>query len=213
MTDMQNRITELIGNINGRKTEDSMAATYLDTPDLKELLSIAKECGTDPESLKVSFYLYDFLSEQYESMGRFSVAAELRKDELCSAVVLMQQEVLGVDDVKDLVNHLLRDRNYYVDDDCEDVKELVSGVLSEEEISQIIESCLSRRRSLKHDPIEMTQEYLDVIDEVEEKIDNNLTYRGLGSCHEIWNLKFTYLLEKGIAWKSPAVLNPRVRFD
>ena len=90
MTDIQNRITEL----HGRKTEDSMAATYLDTPDLKELLSIARECGTDPESLKVSFYLYDFLSEQYESMGRFSVAAELRKDELCSAVVLMQQEVL-----------------------------------------------------------------------------------------------------------------------
>ena len=70
-----------------------------------------------------------------------------------------------------------------------------------------------RRRSLKHDPVEMSEEYLAVIDEVEEKIDQNRTMRGMGSCHEIWGLKYEYLLEKGIHWKSPSVLNPRVMFD
>lgn len=213
MSDKQDRITAIVDRINCRKTDDSVAATYKDVPDLKELCEIARECGTDLESLKDAYYLYGFLSEQYESMGRFSVAAEFRKDELTFAVALSRVQVLAPDELKELIFHLLRDRNYYVDDDCEDVKEMVSGVIEDEEIFKLFESCFSRRRSLKHDPVEMTKEYLDVIDEVEEKIDRNLTYRGMGACHEIWNLKFTYLMEKGIIWKSPAMLNPRVRFD
>ena len=59
----------------------------------------------------------------------------------------------------------------------------------------------------------MSEEYLAVIDDVEEKIDKNRPLVGMGSCHEIWDLKYQYLLEKGIRWKSPQILNPRVMFD
>ena len=72
---------------------------------------------------------------------------------------------------------------------------------------------MNRRRNLKHDPVEMTEEYLAVIDEVDEKIEKNREYHGFGSCHHVWSLKTDYLAEKGIVWKSPVVLNPRVRFD
>ena len=46
-----------------------------------------------------------------------------------------------------------------------------------------------------------------------EKIEKNRQHHGFGSCHHVWSLKTDYLAEKGIEWKSPVVLNPRVRFD
>jgi hypothetical protein len=35
----------------------------------------------------------------------------------------------------------------------------------------------------------------------------------LGSCHRIWKLMKDQLKEQGIAWYSPAEMNPGVRFD
>ena len=72
---------------------------------------------------------------------------------------------------------------------------------------------MSHRRNLKHDPVEMSETYLAVIDEIEARIEKNRTLRGMGSCHEIWALKQEYLAEKGIEWQSPVILNPRVMFD
>lgn len=209
----QDRIRELVNNIENRKTQDSSAATYRDSKDLRELASIAMECNGESESLSIAFEAYGFLSEKYESMGRFSVAGDFRTRELMAAKEMKDNSKPSEEELADILKLTLRDRNYYVDDDCDDVKELAGGLISENVVQTAFEGCFARRRNLKHDPIEMTPKYLEVIDEVEEKIDKNLKYRGLGSCHEIWNLKFEYLMEKGIVWKSPAMLNPRVRFD
>ena len=197
------RIIELIEQINKRKEgRDSIAATYRDSSDLKELAELVS-AESD------SSFAYDvlvFISEQYESMGRFSVAAIYRLEALKIAE--------GLDkDFDEMLYAILRDRNYYVDDDCDDVRVIVDKLLSKEVIEKRFTAIKQRRRSLKHDPVEMSKEYLDCIDEIEEKIENNRTYSGLGSCHEIWDLKYRFLLEKGIVWKSPAVLNPRVMFD
>ena len=105
---------------------------------------------------------------------------------------------------------LLKARNYYIDDVCLDIVNKVKGILIIEPIHQQV---MGLRRTLKHDPIEMSEQYLSVIDEVEEKIDKNRTLYGMGSCHEMWALKEQYLLEKGIKWKSPQAMNPRVLFD
>ena len=80
-------------------------------------------------------------------------------------------------------------------------------------MDDVFDTVMNRRRNLKHDPVEMTEEYLAVIDEIDEKIEKNREYRGFGSCHHVWSLKTDCLAEKGIEWKSPVVLNPRVRFD
>ena len=197
------RIIELIEQINKRKEgRDSIAATYRDSPDLQELAELVS-AESD------SSFAYDvlvFISEQYESMGRFSVAAIFRLNALKSAE--------GLDkDFDEMLYAILRDRNYYVDDDCDDVRAIVDKLLPKENIEKRFNAIKQRRRSLKHDPVEMSEEYLAVIDEVEKKIDQNRTFHGIGSCHEIWALKYEYLLEKGIDWKSPQVLNPRVMFD
>ena len=197
------RIIELIEQINKRKEgRDSIAATYRDSPDLQELAELVS-AESD------SSFAYDvlvFISEQYESMGRFSVAAIFRLNALKIAE--------GLDkDFDEMLYAILRDRNYYVDDDCDDVRAIVDKLLPKENIEKRFNAIKQRRRSLKHDPVEMSEEYLAVIDEVEEKIDQNRTLYGMGSCHEIWALKYEYLLEKGIDWKSPQILNPRVMFD
>ena len=197
------KLDELIHRINKRKEgRDSTAATYRDSNDLSALA----ELSSKENNLSRRYDVLDFISTQYESMGRFSVAALYRFEALKIARGLNK-------DIEGMLYLLLRDRNYYVDDDSDDVKEVVNDLLSKEIIDKRFEDIERHRRSLKHDPIEMSKEYLDCIDEVEEKIEQNRTYRGLGSCHEIWNLKFRFLLEKGIKWKSPAVLNPRVMFD
>ena len=158
------------------------------------------------KNLSFAYDVLVFISEQYESMGRFSVAGIYRLEALKIAE--------GLDrDFDEMLYAILCDRNYYVDDDCDDVRVIVDKLLPEKTIEKLFNSIKRRRRSLKHDPVEMSKEYLDCIDEIEEKIEKNRTYSGLGSCHEMWDLKYRFLLEKGIVWKSPAVLNPRVMFD
>ena len=110
---------------------------------------------------------------------------------------------------------MLRSRNHFIDDDCLEIYQKVkdSGLLENEVLEKVYQDRMSRRRNLKADPIEMSEEYLAVIDEVEEKIKKNRKHFGMGSCYEYWNLKEEYLLEKGIRWKSPHIMNPRVMFD
>ena len=120
---------------------------------------------------------------------------------------------LRMQDSSGMIYNALKARNYYVDDDCEDIRELALVFISKEIVDDVFDTVMNRRRNLKHDPVEMTEEYLAVIDEVDEKIETNREYHGFGSCHHVWSLKADYLAEKGIRWRSPNVLNPRVRFD
>lgn len=65
------------------------------------------------------------------------------------------------------------------------------------------------------DPVERTPEYLAIRYELEEKIDEALEHqRGYYDyCKEYWMVKKLILRsDYGIAWKSPAVLNPGVEF-
>ena len=69
---------------------------------------------------------------------------------------------------------------------------------------------------LKHDPIEWTARWEEVIDEAEKIVDSRLEDmpRGMGFCHAYWHEKAAVLSEQfGIEWRSPARMNPRVLFD
>ena len=116
-------------------------------------------------------------------------------------------------DSSGLVYNALKARNYYVDDDCDDIRKTALVFLEKSVADDVFTTVMSRRRNLKHDPVEMTDEYLKVIDAVEEKIEANRQTHGFGSCHEIWDLKRKYLAQHGIKWSSPATLNPLIRFD
>lgn len=209
------KVEALVNRIEGRKENaDSYAATYRDVPDLKEIARMMDENQDfDKDSLVFMIDCYVFLSEQYESLGRFSIGADYLLKALKVAVKLKEDFDKVMPQMDGLVSSLLRDRNFYVDDDCEDVKPLASVILKEKTVEDLYMRRFARRRNLKHDPVEMSEEYLAVIDEVEERIEKNRTFRGMGSCYEIWSLKQDYLFEKGIDWKSPAALNPMVHFD
>lgn len=69
---------------------------------------------------------------------------------------------------------------------------------------------------MRHDPIEDTPEYKAIIDQVEREIDQELAdepHHYMGFCHRYWSVKRAVLARHGITWRSPATMNPRVRFD
>lgn len=188
--------------------------SYQEVPYLKEIIALL-ECNKDTskEALEQVYLSYLYVGEMYERLGRFALSPIYLERALQVAVQIKDLHNATFKGVQDTCYKLLRDRNFYIDDDCDDIKPLMLKVLSPEVVESLYKERLTNRRSLKHDPVEMSKEYLDVIDEVEEKIEKNRTMYGMGSCHEVWMLKSQYLMEKGIKWKSPAWLNPRVMFD
>ena len=70
-------------------------------------------------------------------------------------------------------------------------------------------------RHLKADPIERTPQWEENYYEVEKECDRRLgdTPRGMGFCFGYWGTLREVLAERGINWKSPALLNPGVMFD
>ena len=195
------------------KKEDE-SYTYKDVPTLKKIDAILLSNRLeDKETLNAVVAGYRILADSYAALGRFSVSAEYRFEAIKTMKRIFDLYGEIHSEAKDMLYNLLRDRNYYVDDDCEDILPYLEGVVPPADIERLYSQRKARRRSLKHDPIEMSEAYLSVIDEVEEKIEKNRTMDGMGSCFEIWGLKAEYLAEKGIYWRSPALLNPRVRFD
>jgi len=73
-----------------------------------------------------------------------------------------------------------------------------------------------QRGYLKRDPIEWTQEWEDVIDDVDRVVYHNLRDqpRGMGFCHGFWHERYRVMKTLfNMDWRSPAVMNPRVLFD
>ncbi len=70
-------------------------------------------------------------------------------------------------------------------------------------------------RFLKADPIERTPAWETIYYEVEKECDRRLgdTPHGMGFCFAHWSTMRQVLAERGIAWRSPSSMNPRVMFD
>ena len=212
------RLKELFELIEKNDDYNAYELTYLAVPYLKETEEIveaqlALETPYDKVTLLDSATIMRYLAEAYDRLGRFAVSVHYYKRAITLAGKLYTMYGEEIKDSSGMVYNALKARNYYVDDDCEDLRELALVFLTRELTDDVFDTVMTRRRNLKHDPVEMTEEYLAVIDEVDEKIEKNREYRGFGSCHHVWSLKTDYLAEKGIKWHSPDVLNPRVRFD
>ena len=212
------RLKELFELIEKNSDYNAYELTYQAVPYLKETEEIveaqlASESPYDKVTLLDSATIMRYLAEAYDRLGRFAVSVRYynRAIELAAKLYTMYGE--EVKDSSGMIYNALKARNYYVDDDSEDIREQALVFISTDIVDDVFDTVMNRRRNLRHDPVEMTEEYLAVIDEVDEKIEKNREYRGFGSCHHVWSLKTDYLAEKGIEWKSPVVLNPRVRFD
>lgn len=75
---------------------------------------------------------------------------------------------------------------------------------------------ITQTGNLKHDPIEWTARWEEIIDDADRKVFDALadTPRGMGFCHAYWHTRAEVLRrDYGLEWRSPAVMNPRVLFD
>lgn len=70
-------------------------------------------------------------------------------------------------------------------------------------------------RMLKFDPVERTPRWEEAYYEAEQECDRRLgdTPRGMGFCFSHWSIFRQVLAERGIHWRTPSELNPRVMFD
>ena len=212
----EKRLTELLGEIEGRKEHEYAAATYKDIPALREIVRLVEEqlAGDSDESTLVdSIAVLGYVADRYDSLGRFVVSAKFYNQILSLALKLKQEYGTDTDGIDGYLYAALQARNFYIDDDCDDLADIATELMNAGDVERIISERKERRRSLKHDPVEMTEEYLAVIDDIEEKVEKSRTTYGHGSCFEVWSLKKSYLLEHDIEWHTPSELNPRVLFD
>ena len=216
--ELKKQIVEIAERINGRKDHDFAPATFRDAADLKRMAKLVEEnLSDDVDSIGFAYQCYAFLGDRYAYLCRRPISANYYLEALKLSIKLFKdyKEDHFKKDAPEILKCLLRDRNFYVDDDCSDVLALVrgTGLIDDEKIDQIYQKRMQGRRTFKNDPVEMTPEYLAVIDEIEERVEKNQKLHGMGSCFEAWDLKQQYLAEKGITWTPPNLLNRNIMFD
>ncbi len=208
-------ITELVEKIKKYGEEDEYQSWKVSKL-IKELLPLIDSIPSDSvESLREKWNLYDIIVDSYKRMGRFALCVRYHEEIINLMVTLADKFDCRYRANEYIIYDLLKERNYYVDDDCVDIIDIVKKhkLIEEVSLENIVNIVYKSRRSFKHDPVEMTDEYLAVIDEIEEEIFKKRTVFGMGACHEIWALKEEALAKRGISWMSPGMLNPRVMFD
>ena len=75
--------------------------------------------------------------------------------------------------------------------------------------------CKTYEKLLLFDPVECSKEWENCIYEVEEEVAKELkdTPRCMGFCFEYWAALRSAMNKRGIEWRSPHIMNPRVMFD
>lgn len=209
------RLIQLKDEIEGRKEHAYAAPTYLDSPALAEMSAIV--AGNTEESedvLEDKITVLDYLTDCYDDMGRTGISVKLYGQLLEAYAQLAQKRELSEEEKENLKNTFycaVLARNRYIKDDCEDLVQFVSQLIGDEKVKHCKKAVTERIRILpKLDPVELTDEYLAVIDEVERKADEQCETK---ICHEYWMRKESILREYGIEWSSPASLNPKIMFD
>lgn len=224
-TGEENRVVELFERIRGRKEHPFASPTFRDSDDLMELLSIA-DAHDEKDVLGVenNMIVYHFLADCYKSMGRAAAAEVFYKLFFDMGLILGKQYFAEEENMKDK-ERLISDAyeyaysmNCYQDNSVDDLKgilgELLCGKDLEEALKNTDDGKMRAKTGLVKDPVEMTAEYLSVIDEVEKEVSEKLgdNYY-MGKCFEIWELTKSLLADYGIDWHTPSELNPGVIFD
>ena len=142
---------------------------------------------------KADFYFemgtfYRSISRYQKALECFKKAYALRKDE------------------PSLYYIVLTERFLYPDKDI--------NIKNKGLISPRVKLALQGKSGLKIDPIEKTQVFMDVFDEVHEEALEIIEKEGdLHLCHQMWGILTDLYAKRGIFWRSPALMNPHVMFD
>ena len=209
----RNDIFDVIAEVEARHKETGEGFSFKDSGKLRlveERLNSEKISDLSGEKLADFAYLYSYLGKAYERMGRIAPAKENYEKAVSCYEKLFDEGKKAENGFPVALSQCVKCRNYFEDDDCEDLRRIAEKCFGK---GFSFDELLSHRRSINHDPIEKSEKYLSVIDEIDEKVSKNRTVYGPGACHEMWSLKARFLAEKGVVWRSPVILNPTVRFD
>lgn len=210
------RIMERMKEIEARKEHSNAAATYKDVPALQEIDKIVKEemalePPCDCDTLIDSIFAVRYLGTAYESMWRIAYANQYYKWLFEIHHDLYRRFGKKDKELADDYYVALRARNYYGKDGCSDLIELAKELLPEKKRLDIEKQILEDFHPLKHDPVELSDKYLAVIDEVERRMDipENKNVHPF-----VRNERFKALLQQyGIEWEPMTSLNPGWHFD
>ncbi len=210
------RIIELIQGIESRKEHSNAAPTYKDVSALQEIDKIVNEQLSNEETYDVdtvldSIFAVRYLANSYESMWRIVYAVKYYNTLIKLHFDLHSRFGKKEDERSDDYYCALRARNYYNPDKCADLIELAKEFLSENKRNKIEKEVLEDYHPLKHDPVELTDEYLAVIDEIEKAMDTEEVKK----LHPFQrNDLFQEMLRKrGIEWRSITEMNPNMLFN
>lgn len=210
------RMIELMKEIEGRKEHPNAATTYKDIPALQEMDKIvkeqlAKEQPCDCDTLIDSIFAVRYLASAYELMWRIAYTNTYHKWlfdlhlELCRRFGEKDKELA------DDYYTALRARQYYGEDVCCDLTEVAKELLPDKKRRDIEKQILVDYHPLKHDPVELSDKYLAVIDEVDRRMD---IPENKGVHPFVWNERFGALLQQyGVEWTPMTSLNPGWHFD
>ena len=210
------RISALMHEVKERQESKQWTSARYDTLAFQELYAIVEaqlSLDRDEQTLHDSITVLSFLAEGYRRIGRPTFSAQMYTALLWIASEYKKKYAGEVEDIGDIFYRALETRNIYMDDPCSDLTPVGYILMDKENVDRMVRERMARPRFLKRDPVETTEAYLAVIDEVEELVEQNRTTRGMGSCHEVWMLQCKYLAERGIRWKSLGEMNPGIMFD
>lgn len=107
--------------------------------------------------------------------------------------------------------HRLLGSAYYKGELTDRLLNAIDPDYSDEEFLEDMEECHQRR----HDPVQRTPQWEEIIYDVERECEARLqgVKRQRGYCHKYWSVKKEILAQYGIDWKSPARMNPHIKFD
>lgn len=205
-------VMNAIDAIEERKEHQYAAPTYRDVSLLKQLEAILAlhQDENEVETIKDCIVLARYLADAYEKMWRIIYAQKYYQ-------ILMKLHFNYYQCTKTYAECgndyylALRCMNYYGKDSCDELREMAKVLLPLEKRSKIEKQILEDFHPLKHDPIECSEAYLAVIDDVEAE----LAQKGIPRRHfyEVNAMKQKILKKYGIKWKTMMELNPKVHFD
>ena len=184
------RLAALHGEIEARKEHEFAAPTYRDTAALAEIRQtvfnqLESEHEHDRDTVEDSIAVLRYLAENYENMGRTACALPLRKKVLeldaelaarfGNSEAFVDENTEEASAVREGIESdyycALKARNRYGRDECADLREIAAGLLPLDKQIQIEKNVFENYPMLVRDRVELSEEYLAVIDEVERLLE------------------------------------------
>ena len=170
--------------------------------------------------------LLDILHNRLPISGEFLDASEI----MFACDFIFIHDLLNQRDVPRLCLEFLQIRKLALEaqkaDDVKFKPEQILGVREADNIQNKLDFYIDPKIStewwidyvgchLDFDPVERTPEWEENIYEVEKACDRKLrgVPRGMGFCFEYWSVKKAELAKRGIEWRTPHQMNPKVMFD